>query len=183
MPVMTSTRATWRTCCTLFILGAFGLAPLRAQQAPVGVCDAAVQEAPLDYTLKDLAGNAVSLASYKAHVIVLNFWATWCGPCRIEIPRLIKLQDQYKTKGLIVVGLSMDTDVEKVPAYAQRVGINYPIFTIGRDHALQKAYAPMWGVPSTVLIRRNGLICRRQLAFVSDRDFENRIQALLREAQ
>ena len=80
-----------------------------------------------------------------------------------------------------MVGLSFDTDLQKVRDYARRMGINYPIFMIGKDHAIQRAYAPLWGVPNTVLIRRDGLICRRQIAFVSDRDFGNRIQSLLRE--
>ena len=79
------------------------------------------------------------------------------------------------------MGLSLDTDLQKVRDYAQRMRMNYPIFMIGRNHAIEKAYAPLWGLPSTVLVGRDGLICRRQIAFVADRDFDCRIQALLRE--
>ena len=178
---MTPTCAKRCTSSVLLPLGLLAGLSLDVTQPPRGVCDAARQEAPLDFTLKDIDGEAVSLASYEGHVIVLNFWATWCAPCRFEIPRLIKLQNQYRAAGLIVVGLSIDTVPEKATAYAQRMGINYPILVIGENHSIQKAYAPIWGVPSTVLIRRNGLICRRQLGFVSDRDFDNRILGLLRE--
>ena len=181
MSLMLPDRARCRGWCALLVTGMLGAASLRAQQLPSGVCDAAIQEAPLDFTLKDVNGDAVSLARDHGNVIVLSFWATWCLPCRIEIPRLIKLQEKYRAKGLVVVGLSLDTDLQKVRDYARRMGMNYPIFMIGTDHDVEKAYAPLWGVPSTVLVRRGGLICRRQMSFVADRDFENRIRALLRE--
>ena len=183
MFTMPAIRVMRRSCCAVLALGVLAGVPSHAQPPPGGVCDAAPQDAPLDFVLKDLNDNPVSLARYSGNVIVLNFWATWCTPCRIEVPRLIKLQDQFRAKGLTVVGLSMDTELQKVRDYAQRTGINYPILVIGTDHAIEKAYAPIWGVPSTVLIRRNGLICRRQMAFVSDRDFENRIRGLLRESK
>ena len=176
---MSQTRARYGPWCALLVASALGAVSLQAQDPPAGVCDAAIQEAPLDFTLQDVNGDAVNLASYRRHAIVLSFWATWCLPCRTEIPRLIKLQDRYRAKGLTVVGLSLDTDLQKVREYARRMGMNYPIFMIGRDHAVEKAYAPLWGLPSTVLVRRDGLICRRQIAFVADRDLENRIQGLL----
>lgn len=181
---MASTRGRRCAWCGLLAMAVFGLGSLNgdlhAEQLPRGTCDAAVQEAPLDFTLNDINGNAVNLASYKGNVVVLNFWATWCGPCKVEVPRLIKLQDTYRAKGLTIVGLSLDTNLQKVHDYARRMKMNYPIFMIGEDHAIQKAFAPLWGVPATVLIRQDGLICRRQLGFVATRDFDNRVKALIR---
>lgn len=172
-----------RAWSLLLAVGVFIGSSWQADQPPGGICDAAAQEAPLDFTLKDINGDAVNLVKYKGHVIVLNFWATWCAPCQFEVPRLVRLQNQYREIGLIVAGLSIDTDPERVPPFARRLGINYPVFTIGEGHSIQKAYAPIWSVPSTVLIRRNGRICRRQMAFVADRDFENRVRGLLRESR
>ena len=154
--------------------------PTHAQSLPTGVCDARAQEAALDFTLNDINGKAVNLAAYKGNVIVLNFWATWCEPCKAEIPLLIKLHDKYGAKGLAVIGLSLDRDAENVQAYAQRLGMNYPLFRIGPSHAMHNAYAPLSGVPATVVIRRDGLICRRQLGALSEENFEKRLLALLR---
>src|SRR6187549_1554121 len=81
--------------------------------------------APLNFTLKDMNGIDVKLASFKGKVIVLNFWATWCGPCRVEIPYLIELQRQYG-EDLVVLGVSVDDPAEKLKPYAVEMKINYP---------------------------------------------------------
>ena len=156
------------------------MATAHTQPLPVGVCDAKADDAALDFTLSDLNGESVNLSAYKGNVIVLNFWATWCEPCRVEIPLLIRLHDKYSEKGLTVVGLSVDRDLEKVPPFARRLGVTYPIFVIGPNHAIDKAYAPRWGVPATVVIRRDGRICRRESGALSEPNFEKRLVELLR---
>src|SRR6266852_397895 len=105
MPTMPGTRSRRVPWCALLAIGLLGSVASHAYQPPSGACDAATQEAPLDFTLKDVNGDAVSLDSYHGNVIVLSFWATWCLPCRVEVPRLVKLQRKYREKGLTVVGL------------------------------------------------------------------------------
>ena len=166
--------------CLLLAITVLGIATAHAQPVPVGVCDAKADDAPLDFTLSDLNGTSVNLSAYKGHVIVLNFWATWCEPCRVEIPMLSRLHDKYRAKGLTVVGLSLDREIENVPPFARRLGVSYPIFVIGPNHAIDKAYAPRWGVPATVVIRRDGVICRRQVGVPSEDSFEKRLVELLR---
>jgi thiol-disulfide isomerase/thioredoxin len=102
--------------------------------------------APLNYTLKDINGVDVHLASFKGKVILLNFWATWCGPCRVEIPDLIALQTQYADE-LVVLGISVDDEADKMKPYAEDMKINYPLLVgLGRDD-IQEAYGPLWGIP------------------------------------
>ena len=82
--------------------------------------------APLDFTVKDMNGRSVKLSSYKGKVILLNFWATWCEPCKEEIPDLITLQEQYKDD-IIVLGFSIDDPAEKLRANAAEYKVNYPM--------------------------------------------------------
>lgn len=90
------------------------IAGVSDNSTPVLSCPADAKPANLDFTLKDVDGRDVSLASYKGKVIVLDFWATWCGPCKVEIPHFIELQDTYGPQGLQIVGISVDDPVDKL---------------------------------------------------------------------
>src|SRR5687768_4423683 len=81
-------------------------------------CMANPKNANFDFTLKDVDGNQVSLSAYKGKVVLLNFWATWCGPCKAEIPGFVRLQEKYRDKGLVIVGYSVDDPADKAKAYA-----------------------------------------------------------------
>jgi thiol-disulfide isomerase/thioredoxin len=95
--------------------------------------------APVNFTVKDLNGIDVNLASFKGKVVLLNFWATWCGPCKLEIPWLVELQTRYKDD-LVVLGFSVDDTVEKMQPYATAMAINYPLLVgLGRED-VQDAY-------------------------------------------
>jgi cytochrome c biogenesis protein CcmG/thiol:disulfide interchange protein DsbE len=95
-----------------------------AVEAAAGeACDKNAKAAPLDYTIKDMNGVDVKLSSFKGKVILLNFWATWCGPCKAEIPAFVELQKQY-ANDLVVLGLSVDDPVEKLKPYAAQYKIN-----------------------------------------------------------
>jgi thiol-disulfide isomerase/thioredoxin len=83
-----------------------------------GACMADAKPAKLDFTMKDLDGKDVSLSSFKGKVILLNFWATWCGPCKAEIPEFVELQKQYGKDGLVIVGYSVDDEAPKARAFA-----------------------------------------------------------------
>ena len=147
------------------------------------VADAKVsgKAAPLDFTLKDMNGVDVKLAAFKGKPIVLNFWATWCGPCRAEIPSLVELQKQYGDEGqdVVILGISVDDPVEKLKPYASQMKMNYPVLVgNGRDD-VQDAFGPLWGIPVTVFIDRDGRIAKKHSGIASKEQFEQEIKALL----
>jgi peroxiredoxin len=144
-----------------------------------GVCMAKKAPAKLAYTVKDMNGADVRLADYKGKVILLNYWATWCGPCKVEIPDLVALQDKYKDKGFVVLGVSQDDDPETLRAFASAFKMNYPVL-VGRDQPdLLDAQGPLWGLPTSYLIGRDGAICTRHLGPATKEDFERELRALL----
>ena len=139
---------------------------------------AAGTDAPLHFTLKDMNGVDVKLESFKGKVILINFWATWCGPCRVEIPWLIELQNQY-SNDLVVLGISVDDTAEKMKPYATSMHINYPLLIgLGRED-VQDAYGPMWGIPVTVFVGRDGKIAKKHSGIASKEQFEQEIKAAL----
>ena len=142
-------------------------------------CDPNPKTANLNFTLKDMNGKAVNLASLKGKVILLDFWATWCGPCKIEIPGFVELQTKYKSKGLVVIGLSVDDTVEQLKPFAAQFKMNYPVLVgLGND-AIQEAYGPIWGLPTTFVIGRDGRICKKHMGLTSKEQFEKEILGLL----
>jgi thiol-disulfide isomerase/thioredoxin len=134
--------------------------------------------APLDFTLKDMNGIDVRLASFKGKVILINFWATWCGPCRIEIPYLIELQRQYGDD-LVVLGVSIDDTAEQLAPYAMQMNVNYPLLVGNGRQDFQDAYGPFWGIPVTVFVTRDGLIHKKHSGIASKEQFEHEITSLL----
>jgi peroxiredoxin len=134
--------------------------------------------APLDYTVKDMNGADVHLASYKGKIILLNFWATWCPPCKVEIPDLIELQEQYKND-IVVLGFSVDDTPEQLRPFAEEYQMNYPVL-VGLGHEnIQEAYGPMWGIPVTIIIDRDGRIAKKQSGIRTKEQIEREILALL----
>jgi thiol-disulfide isomerase/thioredoxin len=152
-----------------------------AEAAPgdVAACPASAKKANLAFTINDMHGKAVSLASYQGKVILLDFWATWCGPCKAEIPNFVELQQEYGAKGLAVLGLSVDDTVDKLQPFATEFKMNYPILVgLGRDD-VQDAFGPIWGIPTTFLISRDGRICRKNTGIQGKAKYERDIKALL----
>ena len=92
-----------------------------------GICTAKPKTAPLDFVVKDMNGADVKLADYKGKVVMLNFWATWCGPCKVEIPMFIDLQQRYGSQGLAFLGISVDDAPEQLQPFAQEYKMNYPV--------------------------------------------------------
>jgi cytochrome c biogenesis protein CcmG/thiol:disulfide interchange protein DsbE len=132
-----------------------------------------------DFALTDLSGKTVRLADFKGKVVLLDFWATWCAPCREEIPDFVELQEQYAEQGFTLLGISLDEEgAEVVKPFAQQLGINYPV-VIGNTE-VSAAYGGMQALPTAFLIGRDGRILE---AFVGDRarpDFERAIRSALR---
>jgi thiol-disulfide isomerase/thioredoxin len=151
----------------------------RAQAADGTVCPSGAKQANLGFTLKDMNGKPVKLSEYKGKVILLDFWATWCGPCKAEIPNFVELQQQYGSQGLVVLGFSVDDTVDKLKPFASELKMNYPVLVgLGRDD-VQDAFGPIWGIPTTFLISRDGKICRKNTGVQGKAKYERDIKALL----
>ena len=134
--------------------------------------------APLHFTLKDMNGADVQLASFKGKVILVNFWATWCGPCKAEIPSLVELQAQYGDD-LVILGVSVDDPVEKMRPYAAQYKINYPLLVGDGREDVQDAFGPLFGVPVSVIIGRDGKIAKKHSGIATKGQIEREIKALL----
>lgn len=140
-----------------------------------------------EVTFKDLQGKDVSLASLKGKVVVVNFWATWCEPCRYEIPWLIDVQQKYRDKGFTFLGVAMDDDGKvSVEPFVQKtqfdVGghsmtMNYPI-VLGNDDLAAK-FGGLIGLPTTIVISRDGKITKRYIGPAKQDELEKDIQGLL----
>ena len=119
------------------------------------VCDGKAKKAP-DFELSDYTGKKVRLADYKGKVVFVNFWATWCGPCKYEIPMFVDLQQRYGAQGLAFLGISVDDPVEELKPFVDQYKMNYPVLVgLGRED-VQDAYGPMVGIPVTVVVGRDG---------------------------
>lgn len=141
-------------------------------------CMADAKPANMDFTMKNLDGKDVPLSSFKGKVVLLNFWATWCGPCKAEIPGFVELQEKYKDK-LTIVGYSVDDDADKARTFATEYKVNYPILLgLGRED-VQDAYGPIWGIPASFIISKDGKVCRKHLGIAPKNVFEKEIVALM----
>jgi peroxiredoxin len=156
--------------------------PLAASDGQVSQdagCGPGSPKANLDFTLKDMDGKKVNLADFKGKVVLLNFWATWCPPCLAEIPGFVDLQARYREHGLVIVGISVDDPIEKLKPFAQQFKMNYPVLAGVDEDGVQEAYGPLVGIPVSVLISRNGLVCKKFIGGASKQQFEREIKALL----
>ena len=139
---------------------------------------AAGKPARLDFKLKDMNGVDVRLDSFKGKVILINFWATWCGPCKAEIPSLVELQAEY-ADDLVVLGFSVDDPAEKMKPYAEEYKVNYPLLVGNGREDVQNAFGPLLGIPVTVIIGRDGIIAKKHTGIATKEQFEREIKALL----
>ena len=130
----------------------------RTELAGAG-CPADAKPANMSFTLKGLQGENIRLADYKGKIVFLNFWATWCVPCKAEIPVLIELQDRYKADGLEVVGVVTLDDFANVAPFAAEHKMNYTIVDGTTRQDVEEAYGPLPGLPSSFVIARNGSVC------------------------
>jgi len=130
------------------------------------------------WKLQDINGKTVQLSDFKGKVVVLDFWATWCPPCRAEIPHFIELQKQYQSQGLVVIGVSLDQGGPGVvSSFAKQQNINYPIVMGTEDVA--KAYGNIEAIPTTFVIDPNGNITGKHIGFTEKSVFEDEIKKVL----
>ncbi|HSD59412.1 MAG TPA: TlpA disulfide reductase family protein [Burkholderiales bacterium] len=130
--------------------------------------------------LPDLAGQSQPLSQWKGKVLVVNFWATWCAPCREEIPALIQAQNRLGPRGLQIIGIAID-QVERVKPYADEMRINYPVL-VGELDAMdlaQQAGNQLGGLPFTVVLDRSGKPIRSELGALNQDKLERIVQPLL----
>lgn len=157
----------------LYLVNAYWIAP--ATQKPVKSSG----NRPLapDFSLTDLNGRTLTLSEHKGKVILLDFWATWCGPCRIEIPEFVKLQERYRDQGLVVIGISMDDGPEPVREFYREFRMNYPV-ALG-DEKVGALYGGIFGLPTTFLIGRDGRIYSKHVGATETAVFEEEVRELL----
>jgi peroxiredoxin len=136
------------------------------------------REAP-DFTLPLLDGGQLRLSSYRGKVVLLDFWATWCVPCREETPHFVELQRKYGDGGLQIIGVSMDDSSEPVRTFVQQFRVNYPVVTGTAD--VGSAYGGVLGLPIAFLIDREGRIQAKHMGATDASVFENEVASLLKQ--
>jgi peroxiredoxin len=142
-------------------------------------CDAGAKPANLNFTLKDMHGQDVVLSRFKGKVLLLDFWATWCEPCKVEIPAFVDFQQKYGKDGLQMVGISIDDTPAQLEPYVKDMKMNYPVL-VGKDRDdVQDAFGPLVGIPVTVVISRDGKVCASHAGLTGRDAFEQEIKALL----
>jgi thiol-disulfide isomerase/thioredoxin len=126
-------------------------------------CPASAPKADLNFTLRDLDGRSIALRRFAGKVLLLDFWATWCGPCRIEIPGFVALAARDKPLGVEVVGVLVQDDFAKARPFARELGMTYPVLD-GTDRGdLDLAFGPFTDLPMSYLIARDGRVCRKHI--------------------
>lgn len=130
-----------------------------------------------DFSVTDLDGRKLTLSDYKGKVVLLDFWATWCSPCREEIPHFVEMQNQYGPQGFQVIGVSMDDDAKPVHEFARQFKLNYPV-ALGDDKLAQR-YGGVLGLPVNFIIDREGHIYSKHLGATDVSVFDNEIKYLL----
>ena len=149
-----------------------------AERASGGqTCDVESGKGKLDFVVSDMHKAPLKMADYKGKVVLLNFWATWCGPCKEEIPSFVELYDQYKEQGLVIVGVSIDDEPDTLRSFAQEWHMRYPIVLMQTD--VEDSYGPFSGIPTSYLLARDGSICTKHIGPATKKQFEREIKALL----
>ncbi len=167
------------TACALLMTAGCGQDSAGSGVAEAAESDAtaAPQPAP-DFSLESLDGKQVKLSDYEGQVVLLNFWATWCGPCKIEMPWFLEFQRKYKDKGFTVLAVSLDEEGwEVVKPYAEKLQPNFPIL-LG-DEEMEDRFGGIVALPTTLIINKKGEIVVRHTGLVSKSDYESEIEGLL----
>lgn len=172
------TRLNVFTCVTPLLLGSLPLAA--AHQAPPHASEQATGEAPVELVLRGMDGAARRLGEYRGRIVVLNFWATWCVPCREEMPMLVRLQQEYESRGVVVIGPSADapeTQAKIVP-FLHELQIEFPIWVGATTEHMQQLGLGA-ALPATAVIDRDGRIVGRILGPLDETDLRARLEWLL----
>ncbi len=136
----------------------------------------------VDFTLPDLDGRMVSLSDYAGQVVLVNFWATWCIPCREEIPDFVELISEYAAEGFAILGITIDTiDVSEVKEFAVMYKINYPVLYAGKQaKQLTRDYGNFRGIPASFLVNHEGIRIKRVLGRMEKSFWVKQIESALK---
>ena len=133
--------------------------------------------ANLDLTMKDMHDADFRLSSLKGKVVLVNFWASWCAPCLAEIPEFIKVREALHDKGFEILGISTDDTPEQLRDFAAKYKTNYPLVQVTAE--AEEAYGPVFGLPTSILVARDGSVCKRHFGPLSKEQLEKEVKALL----
>lgn len=150
---------------------------VRHSRARPGAASVTSNRIAPDFTLPRLDGQDLRLSSYRGKVVLLDFWASWCEPCRVETPRLVELQQKYGDRGLQIIGVSMDDSPEPARAFYQQFHINYPV--VMGTAKTGELYGGVLGLPIAFLISRDGHIYKKHIGATDPEVFEKEIKSLL----
>jgi peroxiredoxin len=131
-----------------------------------------------NFLLRDIDNRKWSFAATHGKVVLIDFWATWCVPCKVEIPEFVEMYSRYKTMGLEIVGVSMDTDLAAIKSFTAEHKVTYPILVGAGADGVTRAWG-IEGLPTTLLVTRDGLICRKFAGQTAKEQFEAVIRKLL----
>ncbi len=135
------------------------------------------EKAP-NFTLKMSDGKSLSLSRLKGKVVLINFWATWCGPCRVEVPGFLEVYEKYKSKGLEIVGISLDeTGWQDITPFVKRYNISYPV-VLGNPK-VAKSYGDIYGLPTSFIVDKKGFIVDQHVGLLTREMLESKIKDLL----
>src|SRR5580692_10666381 len=156
-----------------------GSAAAAVLAAVLGLASCAKQRQTPDFALKDSTGKTVQLSDYHGKVVLLNFWATWCGPCKIEIPWFMEFQREFKDRDFVVLGVSMDEDGwDSVRPYMKDHQFNYRV-VVGNDD-VGKLFGEIDDLPTTFLIDRDGHVAQKHVGLVGKNTYQDEIGELLK---
>ena len=128
-----------------------------------------------NWQLRDINGEPISLADFKGKVVILDFWATWCPPCRMEIPGSVTLQRKYQDRGLVIIGVSLDKQGPSVvKPFMRELGMNYPV--VMGDEKIVSDYGGIEAIPTTFIIDRQGKVVTVHQGFTGNATFEAEIR-------
>lgn len=144
----------------------------RARQSSAGLHSTAP-----NFSLPELNGHSLQLSDYRGKVVLLDFWATWCTPCREEIPHLVELQKKYRDQGLQIIGVSMDDSPEPVREFYRRFHMNYPV--VMGNAGIGELYGGVLGLPIAFVIGRDGHISAKHIGATDASVLEQDIRGLL----
>ena len=165
MKLLQSKKTKWVLVVTILTLSLFA----HALNRPI---DRAIQSIPSlteevrrlpNTTFKSISNQVMTHHEYKNKVLVINFWATWCGPCKLEIPGLIKLRKSYSEDELVIIGVSLDTDEAIVQRFSESIGINYPI--VMNSQTIQSSFGSISAIPTTYIIDKDNIISQRLMGY------------------
>jgi len=147
-----------------------------AQQAPAAAPGEAGARMP-EFTLRDASGREVSSAEFRGKVLLVDFWATWCEPCKVEMPAFEEFQNRYRDRGLVVIGIALDADAAGVAQFGKKLGVHYLLLMSTPE--VERQFGGILGIPTTFLVDRNRVIRKKVIGFEHKEAFGKALTNLL----